>query len=167
MSPRRVSKGPSAERCVPGTAPRRRSRRSHAATAHGCGSAAGLPASIPGTAPLPEQRARQDRVGCRRLACAQGPILSLCCPEGSRVLSPNGIQRPNTTTLRCVRRSRTASSPAHNASADYPYPALPPANDADDGFVEQQIQGHRCSAERPSAQNTSRSPRTLAPSCRR
>ena len=63
-------------------------------------------------------------------------------------------------TLRCLRRSITASSPAHSASADLPVPARPPSETMPIDSSSSRSSAMRCSAERPRRPNASRSPRT-------
>ncbi len=62
--------------------------------------------------------------------------------------------------MRWVRRSSTASRPAHSASADLPVPALPPSDTMPTDSSSSRSRATRCSAERPRSPNTSRSPRT-------
>ena len=63
-------------------------------------------------------------------------------------------------TLRCCRRSSTASSPAHRASADLPVPARPPSETMPISSSSSRSIAIRCSALRPCSPNTSWSPRT-------
>ena len=63
-------------------------------------------------------------------------------------------------TLRCCRRSITASSPAHRASADLPVPARPPSETMPISGSSSRSSATRCSALRPRRPKASRSPRT-------
>ena len=63
-------------------------------------------------------------------------------------------------TLRCCRRSITASRPAHSASADLPVPARPPRETMPISGSSRMSSATRCSALRPRRPNASRSPRT-------
>ena len=63
-------------------------------------------------------------------------------------------------TLRCWRRSMTASRPAHSASADFPVPARPPMLTMPISGSSSRSSATRCSADRPCRPNASRSPRT-------
>src|SRR5580704_1811935 len=63
-------------------------------------------------------------------------------------------------TFLCWRRSITASSPAHSASADLPVPARPPSDTMPISGSSSRSSATRCSALRPRRPNASRSPRT-------
>ena len=62
-------------------------------------------------------------------------------------------------TLRCWRRSITASRPAHRASADLPVPARPPSDTMPTSGSSSRSRATRCSALRPCSPNASASPR--------
>ena len=63
-------------------------------------------------------------------------------------------------TLRCCRRSRTDSNPAHRASALLPVPARPPKDTMPTSGSMSRSRAIRCSALRPLMPKASRSPRT-------
>ena len=94
-------------------------------------------------------------------ACAQGFIFS--DSEPGRYPSscpPTAYKGRKTITLRCCRRSSTASSPAANASALLPVPARPPMDTMPMRGSSRKSSAIRCSALRPCTPNASRSPRT-------
>src|SRR5665647_1090678 len=73
---------------------------------------------------------------------------------------PTAYSGRNTITLRCCRRSITASIPAHRASADLPVPARPPRERIPTSSSSSRSIAIRCSALRPCTPKTSWSPRT-------